>query len=317
MLYISLKDVAHKFANKLAINDLTYSQLFEQALSRPYTQVCHETGLPVLLDIIKAMSENKPIVIMPKENRESVVMPDALPSQFGIVLYSSGSTGKRKPIFIPESMMVANAKSTIEFQKITSEDRFLNVCSMNHTAGINCHTLPGLLSGAYTYVDQFNGFTCLRLLKELDITATHVVPMMTDVLMKVGKPDLPKLKFVITGSDCIPKSHVEYWLDNHRDVMITFGMTEAGPPAIGHIFKMNDDLSVFDNGFPVGSHAFCETKIIDNELWLKGPIVNKTDWFQTGDCFKHVNGFYYYTGRVSAGGKIVPKGYQYNANQSS
>lgn len=308
MLYISLKETANKFADKLAVNDLTYSQLFDQALSRPYTSVCHETGLPVLLDIIRAMSENKPIVIMPKENREQVILPESLPDQFGIVLYSSGSTGKRKPIFLPESMLFANAQNTIKFQNITSEDRFLNVCSMNHTAGINCHTLPGLLAGAYTHIDQFNGFNCLRLLKELDITAVHVIPMMTEVLMRVGQPDLPKLKLVITGSDCITKDHVKYWLADGRDMMITFGMTEAGPPAICHIFKNGDDLSCFDSGFPVGSHAFCETKIIDGELWLKGDIINREGWFQTGDCFKHENGFYYYTGRVSAGGKIVPKG---------
>jgi acyl-coenzyme A synthetase/AMP-(fatty) acid ligase len=309
MLYISLRETSKKFANKLAVNDLTYSQLYDLALSRPYTKVCHDTGISVLLDIIKAMSENKPIVILPKENREGAIIPAELPDHFGIVLYSSGSTGVRKPIFLTESMMVANAKSTIDFQRITSGDRFLNVCSLNHTAGINCHTIPGLLTGAYTVIETFNGFNCLRLLKELDITATHLVPMMTEVLMKVeAKPNLPKLNFVITGSDCIPKHHVEYWLDEHRDMMITYGMTEVGPPAIGHIFKHGDDLSCFDNGYPVGSHAFCETKIVGGELWLKGPIVNQPDWFKTGDCFKHENGFYYYTGRVSAGGKIIPKG---------
>lgn len=179
---------------------------------------------------------------------------------------------------------------------------------MNHTAGINCHTIPGLLSGAYVHIDQFNGFNCLRLLKELDITATHVVPMMTEILMKVGKPDLPKLKFVLTGSDCVSRNQVEYWLDDHRNVMILYGMTEAGPPALSHTIKKGDDLSVFDKGYPVGSISYCDTKIIDNELWLKGPIVNQDGWFNTGDCVKYEDGLYYYTGRVSAGGKIVPKG---------
>jgi acyl-coenzyme A synthetase/AMP-(fatty) acid ligase len=309
MLYISLKSIAEKFPNKLAVNNMTYSELLTAALGRPYSKVCYATGVDVLLDLIKAASVNKPIIVMPKENRESVVMPDNLTETFALVLYSSGSTGARKPIVLPESMLLANAKNVIDCNGMTSDSRVLTVCSLNHTAGITCQTLAGLLCGAYVLVEGFNPFNCLRLLEENGITHTHMIPMMTEILMKShDKPILPKLKFVWTGSDVITKQQVDFWLNHDRQFMITYGMTEAGPPVLQHTFNNGDDISIFDKGLVVGSQPMCEVKITDGELCLRGAIVNREGWLETGDCFKYEDGWFFYTGRKAAGGKIVPKG---------
>ena len=309
MLYISLKEIAEKFPNKLAVNDMTYSELISNALARPYVSICHETGVNVLLDVLKAASINKPIIVLPKDDRESAIIPVDLPDKFLVVLYSSGSTGVRKPIILPETMIMASVKNVIRLHNIVPEDKILTVCSLNHTAGLTCHTLGGLLSGASIVVEQFSPFSLLRLLEEHGITLAHILPIMSEAVMKSHvKPNLSKLRIVWTGSDCITRQQIEYWLNPTCDLFFGYGMTEVGPPTTYHMLKYGDDLSMFDRGYPVGTQILCESKIIDNELWVKGDIVNIEGWFQTGDCFKYEDGWFFYTGRKKAGGKIVPKG---------
>jgi acyl-coenzyme A synthetase/AMP-(fatty) acid ligase len=309
MFYISLKQVAEKFPNKLAINEMTYSDLIEKSLSRKYNLVCDETGVDVLFDFINASYLKKPIIVLPKEGRELAIIPDVLPEGFNLILYSSGSTGVRKPIVIPERMLMANIKNVINSSNITANDRILTVCSMNHTAGLTCQTLGGLFTGSSIIIEPFNPFNILKFLDTHNITVTHVIPMMTDILMKNhDKPTLPNLRLVWIGSDCVSRNHVEFWIAPNRKVMTIYGLTEAGPPVIYHSFDYADDLSILDNGVIAGSVTCCDVEIVNDELLVRGDIVNVEGWSKTGDCFRYESGLYYYTGRVSAGGKIIPKG---------
>lgn len=309
MFYISLESVAKKYSNKLAVNKLTYGQFMDKSLNRVYKLISESSGSDILLDLVNASFYNKPLVVLPKTNKGNVILPNNLPNSFCLVLYSSGSTGNRKPIIITEHMILANIKNILEFNNFTADDRILTVCSLNHTAGLTCQTLSGLFAGSSIIIEPFNAFNIIRLLKEHSITITHVVPLMTDATMKVSdKTHLPNLRLVWIGSDCIKLKHVNYWLSSNTDVMTVYGMTEAGPPTIAQIFNSKDDLSIFNDGYPVGNKIFCDYKIIDDELFLKGDIVNTPNWLQTNDCFKIVNGVFYYTGRKSAGNKIVPKG---------
>lgn len=309
MLYICLKEIAAKFANKTALNEYTYSDLLTNATLRPYSLVCNSQEQDIVLDLINAAKLNKPLIVLPKSGKESLILPNSLPDCFCLVLYSSGSTGVKKPIIIPEKMLMSSLHNVINLNNLTNSDKILTVCSPNHTAGLTCQTLAGLLVGATVIMKPFNAFTLLRFLIDNRITVTHILPAMTQVLMKLkDTPVLPDLRFVWTGSDCIPRSHVEYWLANGRQVMIAYGMTEAGPPVIYHIFNFNDDLNYLDYGYAVGSKILCQSKIVNNELLLKGNIVNTPDWLKTGDCFEIKDNWYYYTGRKLNNGKIVPKG---------
>ena len=309
MFYISLKEIAEKFPTKLAVNDMTYTQLLEKSINRTYNPICRSVGVDILLDLINAAYLNKPIVVLPKDDKDSAIIPETLPNEFNLILYSSGSTGAKKPIILPERMLMASIKNVIKTNEIQSDDKILTVCSMNHTAGLTCQTLGALFTGASVIIEPFNPFTLLRLVKEHDITVSHILPLMTDAVMKNHtKITLPNLRLIWTGSDCITKDQITFWLSPNTKLMTAYGMTEAGPPVFYHIFNHGDSLDAFDNGFVVGSIACCEVNLVDNELRLRGDIVNVDGWLKTGDCFKYENGFYYYTGRVSAGGKIVPKG---------
>lgn len=309
MFYILLKEIAKKFPSKLAVNNLTYSDLIRVSEDREYNAISNNTGLDILLDLLKAMSLDKPIVVLPKD-KDNIKLPERIPDKFALILYSSGSTGLRTPKLIPESMLMANLNNFISTHKLTEDDKVLTVCSLNHTAGLTCQTLSALLAGASINIETFNPFNMVKFLDQYQSTVTHVVPLMTKSLMKLGPlKELPQLRFVCMGSDCITKDQIEYWQNDNRKIMTVYGQTEAGPPVIHHIFNYNDDLSIFDYGYPVGTQLSCDYRFSNNELLIKGDICHSSDWHRTGDCFDIKHGWFFYTGRVSANGKIIPKGY--------
>lgn len=311
MLFNTFFSTVQKYQNSLAINELTYQEVYNLVKAREYKSVTYETDWTVLLDILKAAEVGKPIVILPKFHREEVELPKSLPNEFGIILYSSGSTGVRKQIFMPERMIISNAETAIRCQRIISADKILTVCSLNHTGGISAQTLAGLLVGAHIIVTPFNAFSFFKIIQLEKITLTHLVPIMIDGLKKVkGMYDLSSLRLVVAGSDCVYREHVEFWLAKGVNFMSNYGLTEAGPIIINKEYTRDTDLSIFDHGVPLGTVAWCETKIEGNELLLKGDCVaNNQDWFRTGDCVYQIDQWYMYQGRLAAGCKILPKKY--------
>lgn len=311
MLFNTFYSTVQKYQTALAINDLTYQEVYDLVKSREYKSVSYETDWTVLLDILKAAEVNKPIVILPKFHREEVDIPSELPDEFGIILYSSGSTGVRKQIFMPERMIVANAENAIRCQRIIPADKILTVCSLNHTGGISAQSLPGLLVGAHVIVTPFNVFNFFKIIQIEKITLTHLVPIMIEGLEKVkNKYDLSSLRLVVAGSDCVYKKHVEFWISRGVNFMSNYGLTEAGPIIINKEYTKDTDLSIFDQGVPLGTVAWCDTKIENGELLLKGDCIsNNQDWFKTGDCVYQIDQWYMYQGRLAAGCKILPKKY--------
>lgn len=310
MLFQRFIETATVYPDKLALNSFTYRDLVTMIAERPYNEICEQTDWTILLDILKAASLDKPIRILPKYKRENLLLDSKNYIGFGIALFSSGSSGPRKEIFLSDAMLVSNAFAAIISQGITKEDKILTVCSLNHTGGINAQTLAGLIVGAHVIVEPFNIFNFYRLIKENNITLTHLVPNMIDMLENC-KSILgdSKLRLVVAGSDCVYKHHVKHWLDLGIEFMINYGMTEAGPIIINHRFKKDSELSIYDIGIPLGTESWCDTRIVDGQLFLKGANVYKSNWLATGDCVELNGDWYLYKGRKSAGCKIIPKAY--------
>jgi acyl-CoA synthetase (AMP-forming)/AMP-acid ligase II len=304
------KNSVDRDPEKLAINNFTYRDIFSHVEKRTYVPVCEQTDWTIILDILKAASLNKEIKILPKYKRENINLSTGAKKEFGLTLFSSGSSGERKEIFLPDHMLAANAIAAIECQGLTDSDNILTVCSLNHTGGINAQTLAGLIAGAHIVIEPFNPYNFYRLVEKHNITVSHLIPLMIDMLKKIkNAPKKFNLRLITAGSDCVYQHHVEYFSDLGVDFMINYGMTEAGPIVINHIFKPGSDLSIYDKGVPLGTTAWCKTRIINNELLLQGDNIFISDWLSTGDCVSMVDNWYIYNGRKSANCKIIPKSY--------
>lgn len=310
MLYESFLATANQNLDKKALNELTYRDLLFKIDQYTYNVVCNDADANIIIAILNAAKNNKPLIILPKYNKDDVSLPLISYNEFGIMLASSGSSGTRKFIWLSGRMMLANAQVAIESQKLTNNDRILTVCSLNHTGGINAQTIAGLIVGAHVFVEPFNAFNFFRLIAQHNITISHLVPIMIDTLAKLNNYcSVPSLRLIVAGSDCVYQHHVKFWIDRRIDFMINYGLTEAGPVIINHVFT-DDDYEIFNTGVPLGTLTWCETKIVDGELLLRGNNVSSNEeWLATGDCVYLHNKWFMYQGRKEAGCKILPKKY--------
>lgn len=301
-----------KYPTKLAINSHTYREVYDLVIDREYRAYCTSTGVDILLDILVAARENRPLIIPPKFGKVGMPMINGeQSSEFGLFLYSSGSTtGERVAKYLPATMIMANAANSIKCHNMSELDRVLTVCTLSHTGGINAQTIAALTVGAQVVIEPFNAFNFHRLVNEHKITISHLVPVMIDALIKVdSQVEFTNLQTVMVGSDCVTRAQVEYLLDKDVDLIINYGMTEAGPIMINHRFQPGDDLSIFDAGVPLGTKVWGESIIIGQELHLKSGAISSGGWLSTGDCVYRHGDWYIYTGRLSSGGKIIPKKY--------
>jgi acyl-CoA synthetase (AMP-forming)/AMP-acid ligase II len=308
MLYDLFVTSANNNLDKKALNDLTYRDLLFKIDQYTYQSICDTIDENVIIAILNAAKYNKPLTILPKYKRNPIEKP-IVKDEFSLMLASSGSTGTRKFIQLSGRMLVANARVAIASQGITEKDNIFTVCSLNHTGGINAQTIAGLLVGAHVIVEPFNAFNFFRLINYHSITISHLVPVMIDALIKLNNQSpSPSLRLMVAGSDCVYQRHVKFWIDNKINFMMNYGLTEAGPLIINHTFY-KEDYDVFNHGVPLGTNAWCETKIVDGELFLQGNNVATEGWLATGDCVYLKDGWFMYQGRRAAGCKILPKQY--------
>lgn len=309
MLYESLFNIAKKFPNKLALNNLTYSQLIDKINHRKYIPVTNNIGTEIILDIFRASQVNKSITVLPL-NPSNIQQTDII-DEFNLILYSSGSTNLiRKPIILNSELLLSNALNAVVCQRLTENDRILTVCSLNHTGGLNAQTIPALLIGAHVILQPFDHKTFFNSLEQHKITVTHIIPKMTEVLNKLKRKTSHRLRLITTGSDCVYKNHIQYWLQHSQSVVTNYGLTQAGPILINHQFTEDSNLSIFDKGIVLGDKIWCDYIIQENELIIKGSnVVTGLDWFHTDDCIELIDNWFIYKGRKSAGCKIIPKKY--------
>jgi len=212
----------------------------------------------------------------------------------GIHLETSGSTGPAKVIFQnPDKIKAANAVAR-KVQAIRTNSKILTVCSLKHAGGLLAQTLPGLEIGALVEIKQFNAFGWGEEIKEF--SHTHLTPHHIELLRQTknwGRLDLSHLR-ITCGSDLVTPTMIQECLHQGAIFTVNWGMTEVGPCAINKTFYPGDEVPLLDGHFFIGSEIYCDYKIIDNELIVKGDICVYDDWFDTGDVVVRKNGNFFF-----------------------
>lgn len=206
----------------------------------------------------------------------------------GFTLSSSGTSGSPKSIFqTPEKLAAAN-RIAIEAQGITPDSRVLTVCRMTHAGGALAQTLPALSIGARVDIVPFNAFSFLR--NVADYTHTHLTPAHCELVMQTRsfpKADLAGL-FVACGSDRVSFEMIEAFVARGAVFMCNWGMTEIGPITINTVFdSLNKVVEYHAHAITgaslLGDRFYCETKVEDGVLSVRGDCCVYKDWFCTGD----------------------------------
>tara|TARA_B110000977_G_scaffold18044_1_gene21809 strand:- start:227 stop:925 length:699 start_codon:yes stop_codon:yes gene_type:complete len=206
----------------------------------------------------------------------------------GIEISSSGTTGPAKMVFRTPSNLRACIDVAIDAQHLTRSSKVLTVTRMTHAGGLLTQTLPAYSIGAEFKVQQFNAFSFLKDFK--DYTHTFLAPAQMTALMNTkGFKDCDLTgKRILGGSDSVTWEMIESFVSKGAIVQPNWGMSEIGPIVINIEFDSMDKVQYVKERTPdeytiMGDTYYCDWKIIDHELYVKGPTSIYNDWYATGD----------------------------------
>jgi acyl-coenzyme A synthetase/AMP-(fatty) acid ligase len=213
----------------------------------------------------------------------------------GATIVSSGTTGEPKRIRrTPENLKACN-EVAIEAQMLTHKSKVYTCTAMDHAGGLLLQTLPAYTLGCEIEVTKFNPYKFMREFKHY--THTFLPPKMCQAIMKTKAWQTCDLtgKVIAMGSDPILSTEIQAFIKKGATVIANWGMSEIGPNVIQKTFRPGDVINF--TGTILGDTKYCDTKIIDNELYVKGDICIYDDWLATEDMVYSVGDVYYYMGR--------------------
>ena len=255
-------------------------------------------------------------LIVPKQLFASSVTFDwNLPA---IITFSSGTTGKAKPIFISHKARVMTSITMPYDWNWHGDDVFLALPSFA-TGGGSASTLAALYIGAEVVIaEQYSSDYLVDTINKNKVNIMLTVPVITHQL--VGKTFNHKLKSIVSGAAMFPPdlkvTSSQRWPDSLYEVYAT---TETGPISILTPLDLNNKL------FSVGKACTgSNIKIVDefdNNLppGVQGEIVVRTltqvydGWQRTNDIgYIDEDNYLYIVGRaddmiVTRGFNIHPK----------
>lgn len=222
----------------------------------------------------------------------------------GGIYMSSGTTGPSKEYYQPPQKILASSIIGAKAQNITKDSRVLTVCKMSHAGGMGAQTLPALHAGAHVDVEAFNAFTFIEQVK--DYTHTHITPGHIELLSKTKGFEDARYDglFVACGSDRVEWWMIEYFVSRGATFMTNWGMSEIGPIAINATYSDMNKITYHKGLCPegctiLGDTKWCDYKVVDGELFVKGDICIYDDWYATKDNVIVRNDVIFYAGRTN------------------
>jgi fatty-acyl-CoA synthase len=244
-----------------------------------------------------------------------------------LIVYTSGTTGKPKGAVLTQSALLWNGFNSMHAHDLGRSDHVLTSLPFFHVGGLNIQTLPALQAGAtVTLHRRFGPGQWLTDVASRRPTISLLVPAAMQAV--IGHPawattDLSSLKMLNAGSMVIPDSLIRAFHERGIPVGQVYGCTETAPVALV-LLKEDAQRKLGSTG---KAAAHCEVKLVEDEIWVRGPNVMRaywndpsataaaltTDgWFRTGDLARiDDEGYYWVIGRskdvvISGGENIYP-----------
>ena len=240
-----------------------------------------------------------------------------------LIVYTSGTTGRPKGAVLRQSALLWNGLNSIHAHDLSQADHVLSPLPMFHVGGLNNQTLPALLAGAtVTLHKRFEPGAWLADVARRRPTISLLVPAAMAAV--ISHPDwkatdLSSLKILNTGSMVVPDSLIRAFHERDVPVGQIYGTTETAP--IATVLLKEDAVRKAGSAGKPAPH--CEVKLVDGEIWVRGPAVMRgywkgdsgltpQGWFRTGDLARvDEDGFYWIVGRskdviISGGENIHP-----------
>lgn len=126
----------------------------------------------------------------------------ALDRQLGVILYTSGTTGRPKGVMLSQAAVLANADSLVEHLRLESPVH-LAVLPLYHAHAMGLGLFTTLLSrGHLVFTNGFNPLYWINIITQHSVTVTSLVPSLLNLLLKMKVEQLlvPSLGSLIVSS---------------------------------------------------------------------------------------------------------------------
>ncbi|MEH2351640.1 acyl-CoA synthetase [Nostoc sp.] len=258
-------------------------------------------------------------------------LPEIDITRRGLILYTSGTTGKPKGVVTTHQNIQAQVTSLITAWEWTSSDRILHILPLHHIHGIINVLTCALWAGAECHIlSKFDAETVWNRICDGDLTLFMAVPTIYVKLItawetaskerqKTMSEGCAKMRLMVSGSAALPVQVLEKWqtISGHF-LLERYGMTEIGMALSNPL--QGERLS----GYVGKPLPHVEVRLVDEngelvpgetpgEIQVKGPGVFleywqnpeatakafQDGWFPTGDTAVIENGNYRILGRMS------------------
>jgi long-chain acyl-CoA synthetase len=210
-------------------------------------------------------------------------------TELAVLQYTSGTTGAAKGAVMTHANLVANALQNARWFGWTRNEINLCVLPLFHTWGMSvCLNSTMAVGGTLVLAPGFDPAETLALVERHRATVLYGSATMFHRLLDVATHAVPSLRHVKAGAMLTQGSLKERWDERypHAPLQQGYGLTEASPESHNnppHRFKAGTV------GVPIQD---TDCKIVDGEVWLKGPQVCRgywgeepfeSGWLRTGD----------------------------------
>ena len=190
------------------------------------------------------------------------------------VLFTSGTTGEPRPVFLTRAHFDASARAGAALLPVSPEDRWLCCLPVHHVAGLSTFTRCAIFGATVVAEPEFDISRVKDLIEAGEVTIASLVPTMLARLRDAGLERAPKVRGILLGGGPIPAELLDWAWDMGLPVMPTYGMTETcsqiatAPPGERLARPLpGAEIQIADDG----------------EILVRGPMVAADGWLHTGD----------------------------------
>ncbi len=240
------------------------------------------------------------------------------------IIFTGGTTGKSKGSLLSNRAVMQGTKNGCYGYKEVFQQRYFLVLPLTHVFGLIRNLLTSLYTGSTLFLCSDNK----EMFREIAIfqpTVMVLVPALAEMALQLSKKFNKNmlgdgLKTIICGAAFVPPYLVSEYEKMGISLFPGYGLTESANLVSGNAEASRKPHSV---GY---LYEGIEAKLVDGELWLKGPnmqdsyygeeenaLAYEDGWFKTGDL-AHFDeeGLLYITGRkkevivLSTGENVSP-----------
>lgn len=289
------------------LNDMA---VFGCTLKYNLAALVYDEALSANLSVLKAKNPAFKLIDSGSESEEKAEGVDVEPSDPCTIVFTGGTTGKSKGALLSHRAILRGTKNGCYGIAEVFHQRYFQILPLTHVFGLIRTMLCSFYTGSSLFVCR-NNKDMFRDIAIHKPTLMVLVPALAELALNLskqfGKNMLgPDLKSIISGAAVVSPYLVNEYGKLGVKMYPGYGLTESANLVSGNPEAARNPESV---GF---LYDDIETKVVDGELWLKGPNMmdgyynepeeNATayedGWFKTGDLVRFdEEGFLFITGR--------------------